>query len=394
MKLILCILVFTAAVLADTNVDKILKEGNDHFTANLFQEVVKKEAGKSVVLSAFSVLTPLSQLAVASVGDSHDEILSAIGMPNDEVTKNAISSINTRLSSVRGVELKQANKVFIRNGYTLNDEFAEVSKNVFHSEVQNLNLTDNVGSARQINQWVEEHTNRRIKDLVDPKIITPLTVSLLVNAIYFNGRWKTPFSNRWTDERDFFVTKENTISIPMMHQTDEFKYGSSSELNARFLEMMYAGDETSFVVVLPDEVDGVDALIKKLEDPAALTRGLQTMSYQNVVVQLPKFKIETTTDLKKVLQNMNVTKLFAPGQARLDNLLRGESDLYVSDAIQKAFIDVNEEGSEAAAANVFEDVQRMQRFRPTEQLYFIANHPFVFYIKYRNIILFNGVFRF
>ncbi|XP_075970380.1 antichymotrypsin-2-like isoform X6 [Anticarsia gemmatalis] len=393
MKLILCILVFTAAVLADTNVDKILKEGNDHFTANLFQEVVKKEAGKSVVLSAFSVLTPLSQLAVASVGDSHDEILSAIGMPNDEVTKNAISSINTRLSSVRGVELKQANKVFIRNGYTLNDEFAEVSKNVFHSEVQNLNLTDNVGSARQINQWVEEHTNRRIKDLVDPKIITPLTVSLLVNAIYFNGRWKTPFSNRWTDERDFFVTKENTISIPMMHQTDEFKYGSSSELNARFLEMMYAGDETSFVVVLPDEVDGVDALIKKLEDPAALTRGLQTMSYQNVVVQLPKFKIETTTDLKKVLQNMNVTKLFAPGQARLDNLLRGESDLYVSDAIQKAFIDVNEEGSEAAAANVFSDILTSDIIDMREPVHFIANHPFVFYVMQNNIILFNGVYR-
>ncbi|XP_075970397.1 antichymotrypsin-2-like [Anticarsia gemmatalis] len=389
MKLIICVLVFTAAALADSNVEQLLKEGNDQFTAKLFQEAVKINPGKSVVQSAFSVLTPLSQLAVASVGESHDDILNAIGMPNDNVTKEAVSRINTRLSSVKGVELKQASKVYISSGYTLNDEFAEVSKTVFHSEVENVDFS-NPKTVDQINEWVEEHTNKRIKDLVDPSMIGPDTVTVLANAIYFKGKWKYPFSELATYERDFYVTKENKVGVSMMHKKHAFKIGHSSELGAQFLELPYIGDETSFVVVLPDEVDGVDALIKKLEDPAALTRGLQTMWKQNVAVDLPKFKIETTTDLKQALQNIHLTKLFTAGAARLDKLLKGESNLYVSDAIQKAFIEVNEEGAEGAAANAFAIYRSDPRNTPIP---FTADHPFLFFLMQNDIILFNGVYR-
>ncbi|XP_075970393.1 alaserpin-like isoform X2 [Anticarsia gemmatalis] len=391
MKLIICVLLLTAAALADSNVEQLLKEGNDQFTAKLFQEAVKSSAGKSVVLSAFSVLTPLSQLALASVGESHDEILNAIGMPSDNLTKEAVARINTRLSSVKGVELKQANKVYVSSGFTLNDEFAEVSKNVFHSEVQNVDFSDQTGTAKQINEWVEDHTNKRIKDLVDPNSIGSDTVTVLVNAIYFKGRWKNPFIKLATHTRDFYVTKENKVGIPMMHNKDDFKYGYSSELGAKFLELPYVGEETSFVVVLPDEVDGVDALIKKLEDPAAFTRGLQTMSTQDVVVALPKFKIETTTNLKQALQNMNIAKLFTAGSARLDNLIKGENNLYVSDAVQKAFIEVNEEGAEAAGGNEFGIVPTsLSRIPPK---FFTADHPFVFFLMQNDVILFNGVFR-
>ncbi|XP_075970398.1 alaserpin-like [Anticarsia gemmatalis] len=389
MRLIICVLVFTAAALADSNVEQLLKEGNDQFTAKLFQEVVKKNPGKSVVQSAFSVLTPLSQLAVASVGESHDDILKAIGMPNDNVTKEAVVRINTRLGSVRGVELKQANKVYIRSGYTLNDEFADVSKNIFHSEVQNVDFSDS-NTVKEINEWVEEQTNKRIKDLVDPKTIGPDTVTVLVNAIYFKGRWRFPFSRHSTYERDFYVTKENKVTMSMMHKKRTFRNGYSSELGAKFLQLPYVGGETSFVVVLPDEIDGVDALIKKLEDPAAFTRGLQTIVAEEVIVDLPKFKIETTIDLKETLQNMNLTKLFASGSAQLNNLIKGENNLYVSDAIQKAFIEVNEDGAEGAAANAFDHVRKS--FKKTRN-HFTADHPFLFFLTHNDIILFNGVFR-
>ncbi|XP_075970387.1 antichymotrypsin-2-like isoform X2 [Anticarsia gemmatalis] len=390
MKLITCVLVFTAAVLADTNVEQLLKEGNDQFTAKLFQEAIKINPGKSVVQSAFSVLTPLSQLAVASVGESHDEILNAIGMPNDNVTKEAVARINTRLSSVKGVELKQASKVYISSGYTLNDEFAELSKNVFHSEVENVDFSNPIETAKKINEWVEEQTNKRIKELVDPSTIGPDTVTVLANAIYFKGRWMYPFSQRATYERDFYVTKENKVKMSMMHKRHKFKNGYSSELGAKFLELPYVGDETSFVVVLPDEVDGVDALIKKLEDPAAFTRGLQTMTSQTVIVDLPKFKIETTINLKQAFENMNLTKLFSSGTARLDNLIKGGSNLYVSDAIQKAFIEVNEVGAEGAAANALNIVLKKKQII---QNFFTADHPFLFFLMQKDIILFNGVFR-
>ncbi|XP_075970391.1 alaserpin-like isoform X2 [Anticarsia gemmatalis] len=389
MKLLL-IFVMTAAVMADSDVGQLLKSGNDQFTTKLFQEVVKQHKEGSIVLSAFSVLSPLAQLALASVGPSHDEILTTIGMPNDNVTKEAIMSLNTRIGAVKGVVLKQANKVYVRTGYTLNDVFAAVSKSVFNSDLQNIDFSNREGSANEINQWVEDNTNKRIKNLISPDSITPSTISILVNAIYFKGKWKTPFEEFKTYNRDFHVTKDNTVRIPMMNNFNYFKYGESSELDAKLLEMPYEGDETSFVVILPNKYDGIDSLIEKLRDPAAFTKGLETMYYTDVRVALPKFKIETTTNLMAALGNIGVSKMFSSTEARLDNLVKEKSNLYVTGAIQKAFIEVNEEGAEAAAANAFESGIESVGPPPLD---FTADHPFAFFLMQNNIILFNGIYR-
>ncbi|XP_075970415.1 antichymotrypsin-2-like [Anticarsia gemmatalis] len=373
--------------------EQLLKAGNHQFTAKMFYEVAKIETGKSCVLSAFSVLSPLAQLALASVGDSHDEILSAIGMPNDNVTIAVFRDVNARLRSVRGVELKQANKVYVRNGYTLKRDFAILSKDVFNSEVQNINFDNQKKAAAEINAWVEGRTNKRIKDLVEPSKIQGDTFAILVNAIYFKGNWKKKFKKSLTRNLDFFISKDKTSTIPMMYQRRDFKYGESDELDAKFLEMQYEGGETSFVVVLPNQYDGIDALIEKLKDPAAFTKGLTTMGTCEVEVTLPKFKIETTTDLKIVLSEMNIKRLFN-SLARLDNLIDGEEHLHISDAVQKAFIEVNEKGAEAAAANKVGVCFPISVNRhPPRPKIFKADHPFVFFLMERDNILFNGVFR-
>ncbi|XP_075970394.1 antichymotrypsin-2-like isoform X1 [Anticarsia gemmatalis] len=391
MKLLL-ILVLTAAVMADSDVGQLLKSGNDQFTTKLFQEVVKQHNMSSVVLSAFSVLSPLAQLALASVGPSHDEILTTIGMPSDNVTKEAMMSLNTRIGAVKGVVLKQANKVYVRTGYTLNDVFAAVSKSVFNSDLQNIDFSNREGSANEINQWVEDNRNKRIKNLISKEAITSDTISILVNAIYFKGKWKTPFEKFVTREQDFYKTKDDTVRIPMMNKFNYFNYGESSELDAKLLEMPYEGDEASFVVILPNKYDGIDSLIEKLRDPAAFTKGLETMYYTDVRVALPKFKIETMTSLGEALVNIGVSKLFSSTEARLDHLVKEKSNLYVTSAIQKAFIEVNEEGAEAAAANAFlagaTSVGEQHRSHV-----FTADHPFVFFLMQKDIILFNGVFR-
>ncbi|XP_075970412.1 antichymotrypsin-2-like [Anticarsia gemmatalis] len=392
MNLFWCVLILATAAMSDS-VEQLLHAGNLQFTAKMFNKVANIEKGKSCVLSAFSVLSPLAQLALASVGDSHDEILSAIGLPNDNVTKEVFLDVNARLRSVKGVELKQANKVYVRDGYTLKHEFAVVSKDVFNSEVQNINFGDQERAAAEINAWVEDHTNKRIKDLVEPSTITSFTAAILVNAIYFKGNWKKRFDVFFTRDLDFFSSKDNTSAIPMMYQRDDFKYGESDELDAKFLEMQYEGGETSFVVVLPNQYDGIDSLIEKLKDPAAFTKGLTTMYTCEVEVTLPKFKIETTTDLKKVLSEMNIEKLFT-SLARLDNLIHGEEHLHISDAVQKAFIEVNEEGAEAAAANKFGiSFPTSVGSLPPRPKVFRADHPFVFFLMERDNILFNGVFR-
>nr|AAN71634.1 serine protease inhibitor serpin 1c [Mamestra configurata] len=389
MKLFICILALAATAMSEeSNVD-LLKSSNEVFTANMFQEVVKAKPGENVVLSAFSVLSPLAQLSLASVGESHDEILKAIGLPNDNVTKEVFTDVSKQLRSVKGVELRLANKVYVRQGAVLNDEFAAVSKDVFNSDVKNVDFTKNVEAAKEINEWVEENTNHKIKDLVSSESLDASTAAVLVNAIYFKGKWKKPFDESATRDLDFFVTKDQPIKKPTMHKSGDFKYAESKELDAKLLELPYEGDQSSLLIVLPNEIDGIGSLVEKLKDPTALSKAVENMFYNEVIVDLPKFKIETTTDLKAVLKKMNIVKLFTGGEARLNNLIKGESDLFITDAIQKAFIDVNEEGAEAAVANAFY-ISRMDKSIPTGTP-FTVDRPFFYALKTTTGTLFSGV---
>ncbi|XP_013188597.2 antichymotrypsin-2 isoform X7 [Amyelois transitella] len=383
MKLLLFLFAVMAASKAETN--ELLKQANQQITAKLFTEVVKQHPKESVVLSAFSVLTPLAQLSLASDGESHDELLKAIGMPNDDTTKTVFSSLTKDVRSVKGVELKVASKVYIPTNFELNDQFLAVTKDVFDSEVQNIDFLKNDDAAKTINTWVEDHTNNRIKDLVEPSSFDSNTRAVLVNAIYFKGSWKEKFNKNHTQNRKFYVSKDQSVDIPFMYKKDHFLYGESEELNAQLLQLPYEGDEASFLVVLPRDVDGLPALEEKLKNPSLLENAVQNMRSVEVVVYLPKFKIETTTNLKDALENMDVTKIFS-SEANLNRLLKGQGDLFVSDAKQKAFIEVNEDGAEAAAANEF-GVEALSL--PTE---LFLNHPFYFQLGTGNNVLFSGVF--
>ncbi|XP_026328446.1 antichymotrypsin-2-like isoform X1 [Hyposmocoma kahamanoa] len=394
MKLILTLSVLVAAVMAEQDpkqLDNLLREGNNQFTARMFSEVVKSNPDKSVVLSAFSVLTPLAQLSLASEGASHDELLKAIGLPNDNVTKLVFPRLNEELKSVKGVELKTASKIYVADGSELNPEFSAITKDIFNSEVKNVDFTKSTETAKEINTWVEDQTNNRIKDLVSADDLSSDTRSVLVNAIYFKGKWDSPFKKESTKDEDFHVSKDKTIKVPMMHVQGDFKYADSDELNAQLLEMPYEGGEASFIVILPKEVDGIAALVDKLKDPSALESATSKMYTFDVNVSLPKFKIETKTDLKDVLLKMDVKRVFDPQQAQLSRLLKGEGNLFVSKAIQKAFIEVNEEGAEAAAANAI-FVERRSGFVFFFKQQFRADRPFVFVLKLKKDVIFSGVF--
>ncbi|XP_013188533.2 antichymotrypsin-2 isoform X1 [Amyelois transitella] len=389
MKLLLFLFAVMAASKAETN--ELLKQANQQITAKLFTEVVKQHPKESVVLSAFSVLTPLAQLSLASDGESHDELLKAIGMPNDDTTKTVFSSLTKDVRSVKGVELKVASKVYIPTNFELNDQFLAVTKDVFDSEVQNIDFLKNDDAAKTINTWVEDHTNNRIKDLVEPSSFDSNTRAVLVNAIYFKGSWKEKFNKNHTQNRKFYVSKDQSVDIPFMYKKDHFLYGESEELNAQLLQLPYEGDEASFLVVLPRDVDGLPALEEKLKNPSLLENAVQNMRSVEVVVYLPKFKIETTTNLKDALENMDVTKIFS-SEANLNRLLKGQGDLFVSDAKQKAFIEVNEDGAEAAAANVFV-VDRCSPFMLELTPEFIADKPFYFEIRQSDRPLFTGAMK-
>ncbi|KAL0892299.1 hypothetical protein ABMA27_015467 [Loxostege sticticalis] len=392
MKLLICLLPLVAMATADdVSAQKLLVDGNNQFTAKLFREVARNEAHKSVVMSGFSALSPLAQLGLASVGASHDEILQSIGMPDDQATKEAFSLVNRNLRSAKGVELKVANRVYIPNNGELNETFAEMSRDVFSSGVQNVDFAKNVEAAATINAWVEDNTNKRIKDLVSPDSLDESTRAVLVNAIYFKGSWADKFDKALTQDRDFYVTREKTVKVPTMFKNGEFRYYRSEELDAQLLELPYEGGESSFLIVLPNQIDGIELLENQLQDPALLNEAVSKMYNAEVDVYLPKFKIETTIDLKDVLTKIGVTKLFSPKEAKLNYLLKGEGDgLYVSNAIQKAFIEVNEDGAEAAAASAFLVAYTDSVGLPHIPIMFKADHPFIFILKEQKNTLFTG----
>ncbi|XP_075970385.1 serine protease inhibitor 3/4-like [Anticarsia gemmatalis] len=342
--------------MVNSSVVESQKKASGQFTHQLFQEVVEDYAGEGVTLSAFSVIIPLMQLAIAAAGATREQIIKSLRILLDEfLTKGAFPHIDLedKLGSVKGDELEQPNKVFIKSGFKLNENLVDKLQTLFDSEVQSVDFSNKIRAAEQINKWVAEFTNKWIKDLVDPINIVSDTVTILANDIYFEGKWKYSFKKLLTAERRFHGSNNTSVLTPTIHSKEYFKYGHSSELGAKFLELPCAGDETSFIIVLPDKVDGIDALIDKFKIPEALTRGLQTMSTENVDLALPKFNIETTTDLKEALKNMGVVDLFSSDLAQLENLIKGETNLYVSGATQKAVIEVDESGVDAAVANEF-----------------------------------------
>ncbi|GBP43730.1 Alaserpin [Eumeta japonica] len=363
------ITLFTLFALATANeledYQKQFRDGSVQFSSKMFSEVVQSNPDKSVVLSAFSVLPPLAQLSLASVGESHDELLHAMGLQNDNVTRAVFPVVIQQLQSAKGVELKLASKVYVAQGFQIQEQFEADTRRLLDSEIQNINFVKNTEAASEINQWVENKTNHRIKDLMKPESLDGDTRAVFVNAIYFKGSWKSKFNKDATTDRDFHVSAANTIKIPTMFKNGEFKYGTSDELNAQLLEIPYEGDEASFLIVLPNDIEGLPALERKLkENPALLTEASQ--------------------------QILGVTKIFDLRTARLENLIKTEEPLYVSEAIQKAFIEVNEEGAEAAAANYIV----LQNRSGGPELTFVADHPFVFAIRHSQLDLFTGAVTF
>ncbi|XP_039748672.1 antichymotrypsin-2-like isoform X5 [Pararge aegeria] len=394
MKTLFIICCMSLAVMATSDqkeLEDLLHNGNSRFTANMFSEVSKTNPKKSFVLSAYSVMTPLAQLGLASVGESHDELLNAIGLPNDNVTREVFSMVNTKLRAVKDVTLKVASKIYVAKGFELNSEFVAVTRDTFDSEVQNLDFNQKQNAANEVNTWVEDHTNKRIKDLVDPDSLSDDTRALLVNAIYFKGLWDAQFDKALTREKDFHVTKNDKIKVSMMNRRGDYKYTESAALKSQVIEIPYKGHEASLVIVLPLKIEDIDEVQEMLKAPTLLDKALSEMYEVEVDLSIPRFKIETTTDLKDILTKMNVKKMFSPAEARLDNLLKNVKDsLYIASAIQKAFIEVNEEGAEAAAANEF-NIHYLSAI-PAQPIEFKADHPFFYFLLEGSNILFNGVY--
>lgn len=252
-----------------------------------------------------------------------------------------------------------------------------------------LDFVGQTERARQtINSWVADNTEQKIKDLIPAGVLTRDTSLVLTNAVYFHGLWSAPFDQQATEEADFYLGADRTTRVPLMHQQKRFRYAVDD--GVQILELPYGEDDLSMVVLLPEAREGLARLESSLS-LLNLQKWLKQVSLREVIVHLPRFKTTSQFELSETLASLGMVSAFDPSRADFSGI-NGKRNLYISAALHKAYVDVNEEGTEAAAATGIVISRSSIAVVPEKPPVFRADHPFVFLIRDRrsDAILFLG----
>ncbi|XP_062544732.1 serine protease inhibitor 42Dd-like isoform X4 [Armigeres subalbatus] len=364
---------------------QFVRKTND-FALELYKQIISTEK-KNVVISPFSISSCLSLAAMGASGSTAEEMLRTLKYDPEQKTLVSDNYGNV-LSSLDGNKsLKIANKMYIMEKYSVKQKFQDLAQKGFRSEAELINFQDNAVAAKKINTWVEQKTNNKIKDLISEDSLDDMTRLVLVNAIHFKGTWTHQFNPENTRPMPFWTSETASVDVPMMNTKKHFKHGVFEELGFAALELTYSDSDVSMLILLPNERNGLSKLEENLQNidiPDLLTK----MYSQEVEVFLPKFKIEFTLDLKETLEKLGMGTMFGD-HADFSELLEQNEPLKVSKVVHKAFIEVNEEGAEAAAATGA--IVRMKRcivsLQPTV---FNADHPYLFVLMKDKQQLFMG----
>ena len=288
-----------------------------------------------------------------------------------------------------GYQLSVANALWGQEGYKFLDPFLHITQTHYDGGLRPVNFGASEAARKRINTWVEEQTHGKIQDLIPKGLLDSLTRLVLTNAIYFKGDWLSQFDKKQTKDEPFTLGDGKTVQAPMMHQTAKFGYMETPLFQA--VELPYVGRDLSMTIFLPRARDGLPALEKALT-AAKLAQWLRgTRRPRKVILSMPKFKMNCNVPLNTVLQAMGMRDAFVPGKANFDGMNGGTEDLYIKAVLHKAFVDVNEEGTEAAAATAVVVTAR-SAMRPRPPVVFKADHPFLFVIRHRptGSLLFMG----
>jgi serine protease inhibitor len=383
MKSIKLASLFTAAMLLhrlgeaeDLNTMTVMND-NTAFACDLFGQL-RSQPG-NLFLSPYSISTALAMAYGGARGDTASQMASALhfSLPPEQLHP-AFADLQKGLNAVQQkgqVKLAVANSLWPQKGYEFLPAYLALCEKQYGVTIQPVDFVHETETARKtINTWVEKMTNDKIRDLFQPGVLDPLTRMVLVNAIYFKGDWDKPFSKGLTQTAPFHLSPNQTVDAPLMRANGKYRYAETPDIQV--LELPYAGHDLSMLILLPRQVDGLAALETSLtlEKLAAWRKDLATRPVQ---LWLPKFKLESQFSLNAKLAALGMTDAFTD---RSDfSGMDGKHDLFLSAVVHKAFVEVNEEGTEAAAATGVAVAGRAM-MRPEEPVVFRADHPFLFLI--------------
>ena len=359
------------------------------FSFDIFKKIYE-ENEDNLFISAYSIFTALAMTYEGAKSETAEEMENVLSVEQDNESfhnymKNLYEVLNTKNSEYN---ISTANALWVQENFQLLEAYLALIKDYYGGDATEVDYSNPDETSEIINQWVEDQTNGLIEDLITADAISPLTALILTNAIYFKGIWKTQFDPVNTTDRSFEATSGSTIEVPTMNLVDTgdiFAYTETDEV--QILEMPYTGDDISMIIILPKNND-LSSIINSVNNDIFST-WMDSMYKTYVDIYLPKFKVETSYNLNDYLKDLGLN---IPFTSTADfSGIAGVKDLFISDVIHKAFIDVNEEGTEAAAATAVIMATTMNG-HDSSSIVFDCNHPFMYLIRHNDTgtIIFMG----
>lgn len=359
------------------------------FSIDLYKQLVQRSGRTgNIFVSPFSISTALSMVLAGARGSTARQLVDVLHVSSEEANDRFSVLLPKLAGSGPDVKLHVANRMYSEQTFQALDSYLALLRDFYGTTIESVDFRKRYEEVRrQINAWVEEATESKIKDILPDDSVDARTALILINAIYFKGTWESQFSPKSTCPRTFHLDAKTKRKVSMMKQRSDFMMGRLEDLSAKALEIPYRGGKASMVILLPDKYEGLSQLEEGLT-AEKLSKLLKSfVLVRDVDLFLPKFRLEHSVELKETLSSMGIKDLFTR-DADLGGICEAEN-LMVSKVFHKAFVDVNEEGTEAAAATAVKALF----YCSCPQ--FNVNHPFMFLIRSvePDVILFVGSVR-
>ncbi|XP_069752823.1 glia-derived nexin [Narcine bancroftii] len=368
---------------------KRVSEVGSDLGIKVFDQIVSSKPTENIIMSPHGIASILSILHLGADGRTREQLRNALKF-NSYGAHKKLKKIQKLLTEGRNQDLVSiANGIFVPSTFSLEKPFIWKANDIYQAALKNVNFEDPIAAASIINQWTKNQTRGMITNLISPTILNEATRLVLVNAIYFKGLWKSRFLRKSTHNSDFYAADGNVYKVPMMNQRSTFNFGmAKTPTNVKYyvLELPYHGDTISMFIALPENISIPLSAVTPHINSQSINNWRKIMSGKMLDISIPRFTAETETNMEKILAGLGITDMFEV-KANFRKIHRS-GQLYVSKVLQKAKIEVNEDGTKASAGTAAVLMLKSLRIIPP----FTVNRPFLYIVRHNitGTILFIG----
>lgn len=353
---------------------KLVATGNNVFACNLYSRMLA-ESG-NVFFSPYSIHTALAMTALGARSTTAEQMTAVLHLPRDQEKQSAVGDVVRAYSSGdRPYQLEVANSLWAQKGISWNQNYLKIQNERFGAVLREADFAANPAvEIQRINGWVSEKTRGKITEMLSAQDVTQHTRNVLVNAIYFKGKWSDAFSKQYTKEAPFTLADGKQTRVNLMFNSGRYSYGETADF--QIIKIPYQAHDLAMTIILPRTAAGLPAIEKNFSQKN-LTDWKSKMLWREVHLSLPRFKVEYQFEPQKILRQMGIVDAFEPAKADFSGI--SSEPMYVAKVIHRAVVELNEEGTEAVAATA---VSRnlISLVRPTPPEVFKADHPFLYLI--------------